>query len=93
MDESTLIEAGLAAAIIEQLRAMPDPLEELTAALGISRDATSRELAEVLGITPRRVEALAAEGWLEPSPSSTPRRLRFPLLRAVREYVDYLRNC
>ena len=92
MDESTLIEAELAVTIIEQLRAMPDPLEELTAALGISRNATSRELAEVLGITPRRVAALAAEGWLETSSNSTPRRLRFPLLRAVRDYVDYLRN-
>ena len=57
-----------------------------------SRDCTTRELAEVLGITPRRVESLAAAGWIETSPSSTPRRLRFPLLCAVKQYIDYLRG-
>lgn len=85
-------EAELAAMLIEQLQSMPDPLRDLSAALGISRDCTTRELAEVLGITPRRVESLAAAGWIETSPSSTPRRLRFPLLCAVKQYIDYLRG-
>ncbi len=85
-------EAELAAMLIEQLQSMPDPLQDLSAALGISRDCTTRELAEVLGITPRRVESLAAAGWIGTSPSSTSRRLRFPLLHAVREYIDYLRG-
>lgn len=85
-------EAELAAMLIEQLQSMPDPLRDLSAALGISRDCTTRELAEVLGITPRHVESLAAAGWIETSPSSTPRRLRFPLLCAVKQYIDYLRG-
>lgn len=85
-------EAELAAMLIAQLQSAPDPLQELTATLGISRDCTTRELAEVLGITPRRIESLAAAGWIGTSPSSTSRRLRFPLLHAVREYIDYLRG-
>ncbi len=85
-------ESELAAMLIEQLQSMPDPLRDLSAALGISRDCTTRELAEVLGITPRRVESLAAAGWIETSPSSTPRRLRFQLLCAVKQYIDYLRG-
>ena len=95
MDESTLTaaeEEALAAIIVDELHAAPDPLQELSAALGIRREASARELSEVLGITTRRVEALAAEGWIESSEISTSRRLRFPLLRAVQQYVSYLRE-
>ena len=43
-------EAELAAMLIAQLQSAPDPLQELTATLGISRDCTTRELAEVLAL-------------------------------------------
>ena len=95
MDESALTaaeEKALAAILIEELHATPDPLQELADFLGIRREVTARELAEVLGITARRVEALAAVGWIESAESSTPRRLRFPLLHAVHQYCAYLRD-
>lgn len=95
MDESKLTaaeETALAAIIVGELHAAPDPLQELSDAVGIQRTVNTRELAEVLGVTTRRVEALAAEGWIECDGSSTPRRLRFPLLRAVQQYCAYLRG-
>lgn len=96
MDESVGLtsaeETALAAIIAEELSSAPDLLRELSATLGIRREVSARELSEALGITTRRVEALAAEGWIESSETSTSRRLRFPLLRAVQQYVSYLRE-
>ena len=92
VDLTATEEAALGALIAEELRATPDQLQELSADLGIRREVSTRELAEVLGITARRVEQLAADGWIPSSPRQDRRGLSFDLLEAVRSYVDFLRG-
>lgn len=82
---------ALEAQLIEAVAAMPDELEVLSKRLGL-RAVTTGELALVLGLTDRRVEQLAADGWLPSRPRQDRRGLSFDLLRAVQAYVDFLRG-
>ena len=68
----------------------PDPLEELTEALGL-RDVTTAELAAVLGITDRRIYQLWMAGDI-PEPRKEGKRYYFPLLASVQGYIRFLKQ-
>lgn len=74
----------------EAIEAMPEPFEELTRKLGL-REVSTAELAEVLGLSDRRIAQLWRAGII-PEPSFTGRKCWFPLLASVNAYVDFLRK-
>ena len=69
---------------------LPGPFDELTADLHL-REVTTDELAQVLGITDRRVSQLWHDGII-PVPRHDGKRYWFPLLHSVNCYIEYLRN-
>lgn len=80
----------LAQTLGEAIEAMPKPFEALTQELGL-REVSTAELAEVLGLSDRRIAQLWRAGII-PEPSFTGRKCWFPLLASVNAYIDFLRE-
>ena len=68
----------------------PDPLDELSASIGL-REVTTDELALILGVTDRRVSQLWQAGII-PEPRQEQKRYYFPLLQSVAGYIEFLRE-
>lgn len=69
----------------------PDPMDTLTEALGL-REVTTEELADVLGVTDRRIAQLWKEDII-PHPRREGKRYYFPLLHSVQGYIRFLKHC
>ena len=69
----------------------PHPLDTLTETLGL-REVTTEELADVLGVTDRRIAQLWKEDII-PHPRREGKRYYFPLLHSVAGYISFLRQC
>lgn len=76
--------------LAEEAASLPEPFSELTAALNL-REVTTAELAEVLGLTDRRISQLW-QSWIIPEPRQEGQRYLFPLLASVHDYITFLRE-
>lgn len=54
-------------------------------------ELTLPQIAMLLRVTPRRVNQLAADGWL-PKPRKVGRNAYYPLVACVHGYIDFLKG-